>query len=74
MRRVASTAASPWARRNVGGETVALGSGDALVVPANVPFAIANPFGEPFEAICALPVGGRATLPGGEAFTPPWAS
>jgi mannose-6-phosphate isomerase-like protein (cupin superfamily) len=58
----------------VAGETFALDAGDALVVPANVPFALANPFGEPFEAIAALPVGGRATLPGGEAFTPPWAS
>lgn len=56
------------------GETIALEAGDALVVPANVPFAIANPYGEPFEAIAALPVGGRAMLPGGEAFTPPWAS
>jgi mannose-6-phosphate isomerase-like protein (cupin superfamily) len=53
-------------------ETYTLDAGDALVVPANVPFALANPFGEPFEAVAALPVGGRASLPGGEAFTPPW--
>jgi len=56
----------------LGGETIPLAPGDALVVPANVPFALANPHGEAFEAIAALPVGGRATMPGGEPFAPPW--
>jgi quercetin dioxygenase-like cupin family protein len=56
----------------LGGESVALAAGDALVVPANVPFALANPHAEPCEAIAALPVGGCATLPGGEPFAPPW--
>src|SRR5687767_5760852 len=45
-------------------ETIALAAGDTLVVPANVPFALANPHAEPCEAIAALPVGGRASLPG----------
>lgn len=54
------------------GESIALAPGDALVVPANQPFALANPHAEPFEAIAALPVGGRAAMPGGEPFAPPW--
>lgn len=58
----------------VGDETFELGAGDALVVPANQPFALANPHGEPFEAVVALPVGGRAIMPSGEAFVPPWAT
>ena len=58
----------------VGGVEHELATGDALVVPAGEPFALANPGDEPFEAIVALPVGGRATMPEGEAFTPPWAA
>jgi mannose-6-phosphate isomerase-like protein (cupin superfamily) len=58
----------------LGDETTELAPGDALVVPSNVPFSIANPHAEPFEAVVALPVGGRATLPGGEPFVPPWAA
>lgn len=56
----------------VGGETHAFAAGDALIVPAGTPFALANPHAEPFEAIAALPVGGRARMPDGEPFTPPW--
>src|SRR5688572_7246492 len=37
--------------------------GDALVVPAGVPFGIANPHDEPFEAVAILPVGGQAAMP-----------
>ena len=48
-------------------------AGEALIVPAGETFALANPHGEPFRAVVALPVGGRATLPDGEPFTPPWA-
>jgi mannose-6-phosphate isomerase-like protein (cupin superfamily) len=58
----------------VGAERFELAPGDALIVPAATSFAIANPFGEPFEAVAALPIGGRAALPGGEPFVPPWAS
>jgi quercetin dioxygenase-like cupin family protein len=54
------------------GERHDLGPGDALVVPAGVPFSLANADDAPFEAIAVLPVGGRATLPGGEPFVPPW--
>jgi mannose-6-phosphate isomerase-like protein (cupin superfamily) len=48
--------------------------GDAIVVPAGATFAIANPYDEPFEAVAALPVGGRACFPGGEPFVPEWAA
>jgi mannose-6-phosphate isomerase-like protein (cupin superfamily) len=58
----------------VGGVDHELHAGDALVVPAGEPFALANPGAEPFEAVVALPVGGRASMPEGEAFTPPWAA
>jgi quercetin dioxygenase-like cupin family protein len=57
----------------VAGERVALAPGDTLVVPANTSFCLANPGSEPFRAVCVLPVGGQAQLPGGAPFTPPWA-
>ena len=57
----------------VDGDEHQLGPGDALVVPAERPFSLANPHDEPFEAVVALPVGGRARMPGGDAFVPPWA-
>ena len=58
----------------LGEDTVELSAGDTLVVPPHVPFALGNPHTEPFEAIAVLPVGGRATLPGGAPFVPPWAA
>lgn len=59
---------------SLGEETLELSAGDTLVVPPHVPFALGNPHAEPFEAIAVLPVGGRATLPGGAPFVPPWAA
>ena len=56
----------------VAGETHDLGPGDALIVPANDTFALANPHAERFEAIAVLPVGGLAALPAGSPFAPPW--
>jgi mannose-6-phosphate isomerase-like protein (cupin superfamily) len=50
-----------------------LGAGDALIVPPHVPLRIANPGDVPLEMVVALPVGGRAVLPGEEPFVPPWA-
>jgi len=47
--------------------------GDAIVVPAGVPFGLAPAGDEPLRALCCLPVGGQARMPGGEPFTPPWA-
>ena len=46
--------------------------GDALLVPANTPFSLANRESEPFRAVVALPVGGQAVT-GDGTFTPPWA-
>ena len=56
----------------LGGTEHPLEAGDALVVPAGEPFALANPGTEPFEAIAALPVGGKARMATGDAFVPPW--
>jgi mannose-6-phosphate isomerase-like protein (cupin superfamily) len=49
-----------------------LGPGDALIVPPRTVFSLANPSGEPFEAVVALPIGGKA-ITDGDPFTPPWA-
>ena len=56
----------------IGGETIDVGPGDALIVPAGERFALANPGGEPFVAVAVLPVGGKASLSAGDAFSPPW--
>jgi quercetin dioxygenase-like cupin family protein len=56
------------------GEVVsAAGPGDAIVVPPGVPFALAASGEDAVRAVCCLPVGGQAQLPGGQPFTPPWA-
>jgi mannose-6-phosphate isomerase-like protein (cupin superfamily) len=47
--------------------------GDAIVVPAEVDFALANDGDAPLRLLCCFPVGGQGRLPGGEPFTPPWA-
>ncbi|HVD16831.1 MAG TPA: cupin domain-containing protein [Actinomycetota bacterium] len=57
----------------IDGDEHQLRPGDALVVPPDRPFSLANPHGESFEAVAALPVGGRVHLPGGNPFVPPWA-
>jgi quercetin dioxygenase-like cupin family protein len=57
----------------IDGDEHQLLAGDALVVPPGRPFSLANPHGESFEAVAALPVGGRVHLPGGRPFVPPWA-
>jgi quercetin dioxygenase-like cupin family protein len=65
----------------VGGGEAPLAAGDALVVPAGRRFSLANPppsrfanpSAEPFRAVVALPVGGRASMPGQAPFVPPWA-
>jgi mannose-6-phosphate isomerase-like protein (cupin superfamily) len=53
------------------GESYNLEVGDALVVPAGVPFSIANRSALPFEAVVSFPVGGKAVTGEGE-LTPPW--
>ena len=57
----------------IDGDEHQLRPGDALVVPPDRPFSLANPHGESFEAVAALPVGGRVHPPGGSPFVPPWA-
>jgi mannose-6-phosphate isomerase-like protein (cupin superfamily) len=48
-------------------------AGDTIVVPPGVSFVLANAGEQPLRLLCCLPVGGQARVPGGEAFTPPWA-
>jgi quercetin dioxygenase-like cupin family protein len=48
-------------------------TGDAIVVPADVPFELTNGGDEPLRLVCCLPVGGLGCLPDGARFTPPWA-
>jgi mannose-6-phosphate isomerase-like protein (cupin superfamily) len=57
---------------NLAGDTIDLAPGDALIVPAQQPFSLANPHPEPFEAFAVLPVGGLAAMPDGAPFAPPW--
>jgi len=56
----------------VGERTFTLESGDALIVPADHPFSLANPNDEPFEAVAVLPVGGQARYGDQPSFSPPW--
>jgi quercetin dioxygenase-like cupin family protein len=57
----------------VGRNEQTLRAGDALVVPRDTEFSLANPSEESFEAIVALPVGGQAITESNAPFTPPWA-
>lgn len=61
------------ARVTLAGVESEAGAGDAVLVPAATPFAIACAGDTPLSALCCLPIGGQARLPGGEPFTPPWA-
>ena len=54
------------------GETQELAPGDALIVPADETFSVANPNDEDFVAIAVLPVGGLVAMPSGAPFAPPW--
>jgi quercetin dioxygenase-like cupin family protein len=56
----------------LGEEETALTPGDTLIVPAGQSFSLSNPGAQPFSALAVLPVGGRAVLPGGAPFPPPW--
>lgn len=48
-------------------------AGDAIVVPAGVPFALSNGGVANLRLLCCLPVGGQARMGDGEPFTPLWA-
>ncbi len=57
----------------IAGRDYELTTGAVVVVPPHTEFRVRNRGPRPFEAICVLPIGGRAAYPGGELFTPPWA-
>jgi mannose-6-phosphate isomerase-like protein (cupin superfamily) len=57
----------------LGAEHATAGRGDAIVVPADVDFELANAGPAPLRLLCCLPVGGMARLADGTTFTPPWA-
>lgn len=58
----------------LGDQSVDLTAGDTLIVPANTLFSLANTGTQPCTAIAMLPVGGRAAMPDGAPFVPPWAA
>lgn len=61
------------ATAEIGGVRASAYPGDAIVVPADVEFALANDGDAPLRLLCCLPVGGQGRMLGGEPFTPPWA-
>ena len=61
------------ARVRIDGEDGQAAAGDAIVVPAGVPFELANSGETPLRLVCCLPVGGQGRLGDGTQFTPPWA-
>jgi mannose-6-phosphate isomerase-like protein (cupin superfamily) len=61
------------ARAAIGGAEKDLVAGGAVIVPPETDFALSNPYGEPFEAVAILPVGGQARIGNDAPFTPPWA-
>ena len=60
------------ASTTIGGIAGAAGPGDAIVVPPDTPFAIANDGDDVLHMVCCLPVGGQPVIED-ETFTPPWA-
>jgi quercetin dioxygenase-like cupin family protein len=56
----------------IDGQEIDLRTGDAFIVPAGELFSLANTGSEPFSGVALVPIGGQATLPGGEPFSPPW--
>jgi mannose-6-phosphate isomerase-like protein (cupin superfamily) len=57
----------------IDGVCASAGPGDAIVVPAEVEFALSNEQDQPLRLLCCLPVGGQGRIAGGDPFTPPWA-
>jgi len=64
---------SGQAEVRLGGEVSQVEAGGVVIVPVDTDFALAAAGDEAMEALCVLPAGGQAVLPGGEPFTPPWA-
>jgi quercetin dioxygenase-like cupin family protein len=61
------------ARVRIGDTMQAALAGDVIIVPADTEFELVNAGVDALEAICCMPVGGRARVGTGDAFTPPWA-
>jgi len=58
----------------VDGQRHELAAGNALVVAAGQSLALSNTGTQPFRALAVFPVGGRAVIGDGPAFTPPWSA
>ena len=58
--------AGGYAVASVAEDEYAIGPGDAMMVPANTAFSLANPHSEAFEAMAALPVGATARVAAGQ--------
>lgn len=58
---------------DIGGVFERARTGDAIVVPPETVFVLANASDETLRLLCCLPVGGQARMSDGEPFTPPWA-
>jgi mannose-6-phosphate isomerase-like protein (cupin superfamily) len=56
----------------IGGEVHQLTPGDAFAVPAFTDFRLECANADHFEAVVALPVGGRAVIGNQPSFAPPW--
>ena len=56
----------------VAGEAVALGAGDAAIVPAQTPHQVENTSAEPAEWLLVAPAGVRFFHATGEEASPPW--
>ena len=61
------------AKVRIGDERGEAAAGDAIVVPPDTQFEISSAGDQAVEALCCLPVGGRARLADGTTFVPPWA-
>ncbi len=56
----------------IDGKEHEVSAGDAIIVPKETLFSLANRSSEPFEAMVSFPVGGKAVT-NADPFTPPWA-
>ena len=55
------------------GEQATAHPGDAIVVPAGIPFEVANDDDSVLRLLCFTQAGGQAWLADGTLITPPWA-
>ena len=55
------------------GEQATAHPGDAIVVPAGIPFEVANDDDSVLRLLCFMQAGGQARLADGTLITPPWA-